>query len=92
MIERRPMHKLRSALFALAALAASQLIAPAAGAETYYPWCAQYGGDNDGTNCGFSTLEQCRWALSGNGGFCVPNPFYVDAAKSDRPARKRARH
>ena len=87
------MHKLGLALFALAALAASQLIAPPAGAETYYPWCANYGGDMGGaSNCGFSTLEQCRWALSGNGGFCDPNPFYVDAAKSDRPPRKRPRH
>jgi hypothetical protein len=22
------------------------------------------------------SLEQCRWAISGNGGFCVPNNFY----------------
>jgi hypothetical protein len=28
------------------------------------------------TNCGFRTIEQCRAALSGNGGFCVPNQFY----------------
>ena len=76
----------------LAALAASVLIAPAAGAQTNYPWCAQYGSDNDGTNCGFSTLEQCRWALSGNGGFCVRNPFYEDAAKQERLARKRTRN
>ncbi len=87
------MHKLRSALFALAALAASQLIAPAAGAETYYPWCANYGGEMGGAgNCGFSSLEQCMATVSGIGGSCAPNRFYVDAAKSDRPARKRARH
>jgi len=87
------MHKLGLALFALAALAASQLIAPPAGAETYYPWCANYGGDMGGaSNCGFSTLEQCRATVSGIGGFCDPNPFYVDTAKSDRSSRKRARH
>jgi hypothetical protein len=87
------MHKFRLTLFALAALAASQLFVPAAGAETYYPWCANYGGDMGGSsNCGFSTLEQCRATVSGIGGSCDPNPFYVDAAKSDRPARKRARH
>lgn len=60
-------------------------------AEITYPWCAQYadgGGDQyargiilvfDGTggrNCGFWTLEQCRAALSGNGGWCEPNPMY----------------
>src|SRR5215211_2889797 len=36
-----------------------------ANAEVTYPWCAQYG-DPDGTrNCGFSSLDQCRAAVSG---------------------------
>jgi hypothetical protein len=84
------MHKLGLTLFALAA---SQLIAPAAGAETYYPWCANYGGDMGGSsNCGFSTLEQCLATVSGIGGSCDRNLFYVDAVKQNRPARKRARH
>jgi hypothetical protein len=38
-------------------------------------WCAQYGGRNGGTNCGFHSFEQCQAARSGNGGFCSPNPF-----------------
>lgn len=43
-----------------------------------YRWCAVYGGGQDGgsTNCYFVTLEQCRAAISGNGGFCTPNGFY----------------
>jgi Protein of unknown function (DUF3551) len=43
-----------------------------------YRWCALYGGGGQGggRNCYFITLEQCRWAISGNGGDCVPNPFY----------------
>ena len=43
-----------------------------------YRWCAQYGGGKGGgaTNCYFVTLEQCRWAISGMGGFCRPNLFY----------------
>jgi hypothetical protein len=45
-----------------------------------YPWCAYYGGsDNDATNCGFSTLAQCRAAISGVGGFCQTNPRYIPA-------------
>jgi hypothetical protein len=44
-------------------------------AEITYPWCAQYGG-RDGRNCGFSTLQQCRAAISGNGGYCLENPMY----------------
>jgi Protein of unknown function (DUF3551) len=38
------------------------------------PWCANYSPDN-GTNCGFYTIEQCRAAISGVGGHCTPNPF-----------------
>jgi len=43
-----------------------------------YRWCADYGGGGmgPGRNCYFITLEQCRWAISGNGGCCVLNPFY----------------
>ena len=42
-------------------------------------WCAhsrggRFGGG--GTNCYFVTLAQCRAAVSGVGGFCVPNNFY----------------
>ena len=44
-----------------------------------YPWCAEYaGGDlgSGGSNCYFATLQQCREAISGNGGFCTRNNFY----------------
>jgi Protein of unknown function (DUF3551) len=57
-----------------------------------YPWCAQYGGGEEGggRNCGFSTLEQCRATISGIGGFCEPNLFYPGSA-SDTSQRKRKR-
>lgn len=46
-----------------------------------YRWCAQYGGGGfgggGGTNCYFMTLQQCRAAISGVGGFCRPNTFYT---------------
>lgn len=43
-----------------------------------YRWCAEYGGrGGGGTNCYFVTLQQCRAAISGNGGFCRPNQFYT---------------
>jgi hypothetical protein len=43
-----------------------------------YPWCAFYSGGAgfSASNCGFLTLEQCRAAISGVGGFCEPNQFY----------------
>ena len=49
---------------------------PASRAEVLYPWCAQYGTRGGARNCGFSTYEQCRAAISGNGGYCIENPFW----------------
>jgi len=54
-----------------------------------YRWCAQYGG-RGATNCYFVTLEQCRAAISGNGGFCGPNTFY-DGRPVTTPADVRRR-
>jgi len=54
-----------------------------------YPWCAQYA-IMGSINCGFISLEQCNAALSGNGGYCAPNPIvrpsaeYLPAAKPRR--------
>ncbi|MBI3435632.1 MAG: DUF3551 domain-containing protein [Proteobacteria bacterium] len=49
-----------------------------------YPWCALYAGAFGGsTNCYFSTIEQCRAAVSGNGGYCERNAFYP--AYRDKP-------
>ena len=50
-------------------------------------WCAQYSGKGGGsTNCGFYTLQQCQWAVSGVGGFCSPSPY---AVYSDQPSVRR---
>jgi len=52
-------------------------LAPVAAQEHIeYPWCAVYGDDFGSSNCGFSTIEQCRATVSGIGGFCELNPFY----------------
>jgi len=43
-----------------------------------YPWCAIYGGfDDGGTNCGFTTLQQCMETARGMGSLCQPNTQYV---------------
>jgi hypothetical protein len=56
-----------------------------------YRWCAHYSGEGgNGSNCYFMTLEQCRWAISGAGGRCSPNPFYTGSTaprRLTRPAR-----
>jgi hypothetical protein len=61
----------------LAGAALSTCVGAAPAQADPYRWCANYGNSGDGgTNCYFLTLEQCRAAISGNGGYCAPNYFY----------------
>jgi hypothetical protein len=65
-----------------------------AGAQTY-PWCAEYSGrDFGGTNCGFSTEQQCELTISGIGGYCHENLWYRKPAVAPpvHPRRKHRRH
>ena len=49
---------------------------PTAG-EVYRPWCVHYLPDN-GTNCGFTSYDQCMMtATPGSGAHCVQNPWYL---------------
>ena len=42
-----------------------------------YPWCAYYSGrSGGGTNCGFTTFEQCMETARGLGSLCQPNTQY----------------
>ena len=56
-----------------------------------YKWCAVY--RVGGTNCGFTTIEQCRATVSGVGGSCEPNQFYTgpDKTSAQRPAKQAQR-
>ena len=58
------------------------LAATPAQAQSNYPWCAYYGGGNYGTNCGFTTFEQCLDTVRGIGGFCQLNDWYKPPAPS----------
>jgi Protein of unknown function (DUF3551) len=83
---------MRTMILALAAATATMAFsAVPAAAEQTYPWCAQY--EENGTNCGFTTLKQCMGALSGNGGLCEQNSLAVPAAPAatDRSQRRRIR-
>src|ERR1700740_3449811 len=73
---------------AVAGLLAIGVLTYADGAKADpYRWCAEYGGGRGGsTNCYFVTLNQCREAVSGDGGFCCANPFYTGADGRRRPA------
>jgi Protein of unknown function (DUF3551) len=67
------------------------MLATPARADIEYAWCAEYSGNdgNNGTNCGFSTLAQCRATISGIGGSCYENPFYN--APAARPKKTKSR-
>jgi Protein of unknown function (DUF3551) len=88
------MRRTTSALFIVAAIASSFALITPARAEIQYPWCAVYGMGGDlGTNCGFSTIEQCRATVSGIGGWCEPNQFYKGPINSGgSQQRKKKRH
>jgi hypothetical protein len=58
----------------LLALSVVAVVTTAAQAQNY-PWCAYYNG-HGGTNCGFSTFQQCQADVHGIGGFCQPNTQY----------------
>ena len=58
-----------------------------AAAEVLYPYCAHYAGRSGGTNCGFTSFQQCQAAISGNGGYCGSNPRYFASAPEGRYRR-----
>jgi hypothetical protein len=62
----------------LAVAAQTLTIAPAADAQDY-PWCSSFH-DGAGTNCGFTSLEQCMATATGSGGTCEPNNLYKRSA------------
>jgi len=58
-----------------------------------YPWCAYYGGkEGGGTNCGFTTFQQCLDTVSGIGGFCNVNTQYQPPPAPHPPARLQRRY
>ena len=80
---------MKSSLFFLGLGAAVVALAAPVPAQNY-PWCSNFH-DGGGTNCGFSTYEQCMATAQGSGGTCIKNNTYAPSAGSPparRPARK----
>jgi hypothetical protein len=75
---------MKTALFVLGLLGAAIAIVPSAQAQSNYPWCARYGNGFSGTNCGFTTFEQCMETVRGIGGFCQKNDWYQPPAAQRR--------
>jgi hypothetical protein len=59
-----------------------------------YPWCAYYsmGDDGGGTNCGFTTFEQCMETARGLGSNCQRNTQYVPPPGPHPPTRLKRRY
>jgi hypothetical protein len=60
-----------------------------------YPWCSNFADGWGGTNCGFTSYEQCRATILGSGGFCAQNNTYKPpgaAAQPPRPTRNHRSH
>jgi hypothetical protein len=59
-----------------------------------YPWCAYYSGGDDGggTNCGFTSFQQCMETARGLGNFCQPNTQYVPPPGPHPPTRFQRRY
>lgn len=78
----------------LALLALGLVAATPASAQKYdstSPVCKtnyRWGGED--TDCGYTSLEQCRATASGVGAMCFNNPYYAGAAadRSRSPARR----
>jgi hypothetical protein len=77
---------MRPLLFILGICVAVAWIENSAEAQNY-PWCAQYSGPAGGTNCGFTTFQQCLDTLNGIGGFCERNTQYQPSLGSHLSAR-----
>jgi hypothetical protein len=69
---------MRLLLFVLGICVAVIGVATRAEAQNY-PWCAYYSGaaGGGGTNCGFTTFQQCMETARGLGSNWQPNTQYV---------------
>jgi len=54
------------------ALATLSLLNAGGGRAQAAAWCAYY--DDQSTNCGFATFQQCEADISGVGGICSRSP------------------
>lgn len=80
---------LLSLLVAGAAFAAATAVPGApARAEVEFAWCAIGGGSGGSQSCSFDTVEQCRYYVTGSGGFCQQNPRATAFAEMPKRARR----
>ena len=75
----------------MSSMAAVALFATSKAHADPYKWCAVLNMGDAAYNCGFVTLEQCQATVSGGGGFCELNQYYIESGRkpetSLRPRR-----
>jgi hypothetical protein len=69
---------------ALVTIAAGTLAGTPARADVEYPWCTITSLNLGTPDCSYSTIEQCRAAIVGGGGFCQPNARAAPQAQMPR--------
>jgi hypothetical protein len=79
---------MRLAMIATVVTLAGGFVASPAKAAAHWPWCAQYTGKGGSTNCGFASWSQCQLAVSGVGGWCYQNPYYLFEEPPRRGGRR----
>jgi hypothetical protein len=84
---------MRILLLLLAAYVAADAVGTRAEAQNY-PWCAIYNGGavGGGTNCGFTTFQQCMETARGLGSNCQPNTQYQPPPGPHPPRKLRGRY
>jgi len=82
------------AVTGIAAIVSLLALATPVRARIEYPWCAQYGGGDEGgdRNCGFVSYEQCMKTIRGMGGFCAQNLFYLGSASDTSQSKRKPQH
>jgi hypothetical protein len=71
-------------LLIFSVIGVATMLATAVKAQNY-PWCAIYKGG--GTNCGFTTFQQCLSTV-GQAGICIQNSMYQSSG-GQRPRYRR---
>lgn len=86
---------LRILMAAAALMAVLSLAGRPAHAYGEHPWCAVHniGWGEASWVCEYNSIEECRpHILSGNRGFCNPNPYYRAPVRRSVPRRPRHRY
>jgi hypothetical protein len=74
-LEEVRMRRIQTGLFLATIVLSMMASATPSAAVVIYPWCGNYFGLYT-LSCGSTSLKQCLATQAGNGGSCVPNPYY----------------